>query len=435
MTSKTPIRTLSRRTLLKASVATGTVLAAPALMLRTARGSDDKMTVLNTFPTLANEYWQGWDAGAKQACAQLGVEYISQTYADSVEKQIAQIEQAPALGVNAVVTFAQNAEIMTALAATAANVGIKIANAHSTAAWLHPTDPQFHGAYLLYSQPDNIRGTAAMAQSLFNHMGNAGKVIYVAGLPGNFSADSRAAGVYAALKANPDIEMVAEQNGGENRVSARPVVENLLTAHPDIGAIVSYNADTAIAVLDVLRERGLTGKIVTGGIDATGEMLTRVRDDASALGTVSINAPFMTGYSVVRLYDDLEGVESDPLERMQYFDSLFVDTPEAAAKYLELMDASKELPFDFASMSRAKNGDGWTLPWGVEIIDPTNFWSQIASMNSTRPDDFTVPEAVQASLDAGNVDKLNALYREHFAPGAINQVVELTQAKKTVLQS
>lgn len=427
---------INRRTLLKHTVvASGSMLAAPALMTKTAWGSDDKITVLNTFPTLANEYWQGWDAGAKQACSQLGLDYISQTYADSVEKQIAQIEQAPSLGVNAVVTFAQNAEIMKALAAVAANVGIKIANAHSTAAWVHPLDDLFHGAYLLYSQPDNIRGTGAMAQALFNHMGNEGDVMYVAGLPGNFSADSRAAGVYTALANNPGIKMIAEQNGGENRVAARPVVENMLTANPNVGAIVSYNADTAIAVLDVLRERGLSGKIVTGGIDATGEMLVRVRDDDSALGTVSINAPFMTGYSVVRLVDDLEGVETDPLERMQYFDSLFVDTPEAAAKYLELMDVTKELPFDFKSMSRAANGDDWTIPWGVEIIDPTDFWSKIESMNATKPANFAVPTEVQASIDAGNVDKLNAMYRDHFAPGAISQVVDLTQSKKTVLQS
>lgn len=425
---------ISRRTVLRQGAAIGaTWLAAPALMTKTARGSDDKITVLNTFPTLANEYWQGWDAGARQASEQLGIEYLSQTFADSPETQISQIEQAPSLGVNAVVTFAQNAEIIKALTETAARVGVKLANAHSTAAWMHPADPTFSGSYLLYSQPDNIRGTAAMAKALFDKIGGEGDVMYVAGLPGNFSADSRAAGVYAALAASPGIRMVAEQNGGENRVSARPVVENMLTANPDIKAIVSYNADTAIAVLDVLRERGLTGQIFTGGIDETSEMLTRIRDDASALGTVGINGPFMTGYSVVTLFDALNGVEIDPLEQMRYFDSLFVDTPEAAAKFLEIMDVTKELPFDFKSMSRHVNGANWTIPWGMEIIDPTDFWSRIESMNATKPANFTVPEDVQASLDAGNVAKLNGLYRSQFKQGAIGEIINLTQGKKTVL--
>ena len=175
---------VSRRSMLKTAAAfSATALAAPNLLLRSARASDDKITILNSFPTLANEYWQGWDAGSRLACEQLGLTYISQTFDDSVEKQISQIEQAPALGVNAVVTFAQNAEVIKALTATAAQVGVKIANAHSTAAWVPATDPSFGDAYLLYSQPDNIRGTAAMAQALFDRIGNKGKVFYVSGLP------------------------------------------------------------------------------------------------------------------------------------------------------------------------------------------------------------------------------------------------------------
>lgn len=422
---------VNRRQILKASIGATALLAAPSLMLRSARGSDDKITILNSFPTLANEYWQGWDAGCRAACEQLGLGYVSQTFDDSVERQIAQIEQAPSLGINAVVTFAQNAEIIKALTATAAQSNIKIANAHSTAAWLHPADPVFGGAYQLYSQPDNVRGTAAMAQALFDRIGNRGKVIYVGGLPGNFSADTRAAGVKLALSRNPDIELVADQPGGENRVAARPVVENLLTAHPDAAAIVSYNDGTAIAVLDALRERGMN--IPTAGIDATREMLNRVREDSNALGTVSINAPFMTGYSVVTLHDALEGVAGDPLERMRYFDSLLLDTPEAVDAYLAATAADGGIAFDFRAMSRHLNGDNWKLPWGMEVIDPTQLWSPIESMAASRPADWALPAEVQASLDAGNAAKLNDAYRSHAAPGPLSAVAGLTHGGKTVL--
>ncbi|TBF70706.1 sugar ABC transporter substrate-binding protein (plasmid) [Rhizobium leguminosarum] len=427
-------RGLSRRSVLKYSALGGaSLLAAPFVLRKTARASGESITILNTFPTLANEYWQGWDAGCKLATEQLGLKYIAQTFEDSVDKQISQIEQAPSLGVNAVVTFAQNAEVMKALAATASQVGIKLANAHSTAAWLDADDPAYAGSYLLYSQPDNIRGTAAMAQALFDKIGNEGRVLYVGGLPGNFSADSRAAGVKLALKNNPKIELVAKQPGGENRVAARPVVENLLTAHPDVAAIVSYNDDTAIAVLDVLRERGLSGSIVTAGIDATREMLNRVREDKSALGTVSINAPFMTGYSVVTLYDALEGIAYDPLEKMRYFDSIFLDSPEAAEKYLSAMDQSGRIDFDFKGMSRHLNGDNWKIQWGMEVIDPSNFWGQIESMQSLKPSGWALPESVEASLKAGNADKLNKMYRDHFVPGPLSDVAGMTRSKKTVL--
>ncbi|TCM50737.1 ABC-type sugar transport system substrate-binding protein [Rhizobium sp. PP-F2F-G48] len=425
---------LSRRSMLKNTmIMAGSALFAPALLRKTARASDETITILNTFPTMANEYWQGWDAGCKLASEQLGLKYMSQTFEDSIEKQISQIEQAPSLGVNAVVTFAQNAEVIKALAATASQVGIKLANAHSTAAWLHADDAAYGDAYLLYSQPDNIRGIAAMAQALFDKIGNKGKVLYVGGLPGNFSADSRMAGVQLALGNNPDIVLVANEPGGENRVAARPVVENLLTAHPDVAAIISYNDDTAIAVLDVLRERGLTGSIVTAGNDATREMLNRMREDDSALGTVSINAPFMTGYSVVTLYDALEGITYDPLEKMRYFDSLFLDSPEAAETYLAAMDPSGRIDFDFKGMSRHVNGDNWKVQWGMEVIDPSNFWGKIESMTSLKPANWALPEKVAASIQAGNVGKLNAMYKAHSAPGPLSAVTGLTRAKKTVL--
>ncbi|NLS02970.1 sugar ABC transporter substrate-binding protein [Rhizobium sp. P32RR-XVIII] len=425
---------MNRRTVLKYTAAiAASSIASPFVLRKTARASDETITILNTFPTLANEYWQGWDAGCRLATEQLGLKYIAQTFEDSVDKQIAQIEQAPSLGVNAVVTFAQNAEVIKALAATASQVGVKLANAHSTAAWLDADDPAYAGSYMLYSQPDNIRGIAAMAQALFDKIGNKGKVLYVAGLPGNFSADSRAAGVKLALENNPDIELVGEQPGGENRVAARPIVENLLTANPDVSAIISYNDDTAIAVLDVLRERGLTGSIFTAGNDATREMLNRMKEDKSALGTVSINAPFMTGYSVVTLYDALEGITYDPLEKMRYFDSVFLDSPEVAEKYLSAMDQSGKINFDFKSMSRHLNGDNWKIQWGMEVIDPSNFWGKVGSMQSLKPGGWTLPESVEASLKAGNADKLNKMYRDHFVPGPLSDVAGQTRAKKTVL--
>ena len=50
---------LDRRAMMKGGLAAATSLAAPFVLRRTARASDQAVTVLNTFPTLANEYWQG----------------------------------------------------------------------------------------------------------------------------------------------------------------------------------------------------------------------------------------------------------------------------------------------------------------------------------------------------------------------------------------
>ena len=78
---------INRRKLLQlAGAAAAVSLASPLVLRKTARASDQQITVLNTFPTLANEYWQGWNAGAKRAAEQLGIKYMSQTFDDSVDK-------------------------------------------------------------------------------------------------------------------------------------------------------------------------------------------------------------------------------------------------------------------------------------------------------------------------------------------------------------
>jgi hypothetical protein len=89
-------------------------------------------------------------------------------------------------------------------------------------------------------------------------------------------------------------------------------------------------------------------------------MLNRVEEDPSALGTVSISAPFMTGYSVVTLYDALEGVTYNPLERMLFLIP-FPRLSGGRRKVPWRNGPSRSIAFDFKAMSRHLNGDSWKL--------------------------------------------------------------------------
>ena len=423
----------TRRTFLQTSGAMAAAVSAPFAVKTSAFAVEGKISIMNTIPTLANEYWQGWDAGARAACQQLGLKYVIQTFEDFPEKQLSQIEQAPSMGVNGVIAFAQNAEIIKAMAVTAKQHNVLVADVHSTAAWLDPVDPVFQGAYAVYTQPDNVRSMQKVCEILFEKMGGEGDVIFVCGFPGNFSTECRRAGAYNALAKYPKIRKVAEQNGGENRVAARPVFENLLTANPNIRGVMCHNDDTAIAVTDVLRERDLTGKIFVVGIDAINEFLTRMQTNPSALATVSIDAPFHSGLMAVELYDRLSGVSFAPLELMRYTDTLVIDTPAAAAAYVKLMDPAKPLPYDFKAMSRHLAGDGWITPWRQEIIDPRKLWSDIPAMEKLKPANWTLPDIITSSLKNGDLERLNAMYRDHYKSDPLQPIVQLTTTKTTVL--
>jgi len=426
---------LSRREFLqktgKASIASGALLMGAGLPRSIWAAETKTGTLMNQFPTLNNQYWQDWNAGGAQAAEAVGIKYINQTFEDSVDKQLSQIENCQSLGVNMIFMFSQNAASSRKLISTAADLGILVVNAHSNAYWSTPLDPEFKDYYVKYIEPHNVLGSYGMCVATFNQIGGKGKVINLSGIPGNWSNDLRVAGVDMALKEFPDIELVVRLNGGENRVAAAPIIENLLTAHPDVAAVVCHNDDSAIAVLNALRERGMK-KVKVGGVDAIDEFLTAMQKGPNAAASAAIHGSWLGGYAVISAFDALNGLKLDPVERMIYQDVLTIDTPESAKAYQEMIYRPKKLPFDWKAMSRVLNPDTWNAQNGILPINPNKFfWEDVVP--DTQPTGWKLPEAYQKSIDAGNLEKYSQLYKQHFKGGPIAEVVALTSSKKTVL--
>jgi len=415
----------------KASLGAGALLMGAGLPRSIWAAETKTGTLMNQFPTLNNQYWQDWNAGGEQAAKAVGIKYINHTFEDSVDKQLSLIENAQSLGVNMIFMFSQNAASSRKLISTAADLGILVVNAHSNAYWATPLDPEYKDHYVKYIEPHNVLGSYGMCVATFNQIGGKGKVINLSGIPGNWSNDLRVAGVDMALKEFPNIELVTRLNGGENRVAAAPIIENLLTAHPDVGAVVCHNDDSAIAVLNALRERGMK-KVKVGGVDAIDEFLTAMQKGPNAAASAAIHGSWLGGYAVVSAFDALNGLKLDPVERMIYQDVLTIDTPESAKAYQEMIYRPKKLPFDWKAMSRFLNPDTWNAQNGVLPIDPSKFfWEDVVP--NTKPTGWKLPEAYQKSIDAGNLEKYSQLYKQHFKGGPIAEVVALTSAKKTVL--
>lgn len=426
---------LTRRAFLKGSGAAAALVGASSFapgIMKSALGSADKMTVWNIFPTLQNEYWQAWNAGASQAAAALGIDYKYEVYEDSVDKQLRLIETAGTSGVDGIFMFAQNAEASVGLISKAADLGVGVVNANSTAYWKTAVDPAYKGAYVKYIQADEVENMLKVSQAVFDAVGNEGEVIYISGLPGNWVVDEREEGFLRAVKANPGIKMVANENAGENRTAARAVIENLMIRYPNVKAFVVFNDDSAMAGLAALRERGMRD-VKVGSIDCINDFLDAIIRGPNAIGSVSIFAPWVGAHAIVSLYDHLNGVELDPVERMIYNDSFFVDTPEAAAKYKELFNPTDPLPFDFKKMSRHLNPDDWNSQAGIKMIDPRNLWHKVARVSNDQPADFSIPEKLEASIEAGNLEKYNGLYKEHYTGGPIGEVLGLANSKETIL--
>lgn len=391
--------------------------------------SPEAPTVMIQVPALDNSYWADVIKGAESAAEELGLKSDVQVYGQSIDTQLSQIQQAGSKGVDMAMVFAQDQASSPTLIQAATDQGIFVTNVFSNQPWSTPREADYDDHYVGYFLPDNVQDSYNMAMSVLDQVGGEGEVLHITGTPGNTTSDERQLGVDRALEEFPDVELVGRESGGESRVDTQPVIEDLLTAHPDVTAVICHNDDSAIAVINALRERGMSD-VKVGGIDAIEEFLADMSAGGNAAATVAIHGSWFGGYNVARLYDAYEGEAYSAAESMMFQDSLTIDTPEASDEYQSVVYEADPLPFDWSAMARAVAGDEWDTQVPLSPIDPEDYWGRIGE---PAPDGYELPEDLGAELTDGAVESMAELYLGHAASNPLGSVIGLTRAGESSL--
>jgi ribose transport system substrate-binding protein len=92
-------------------------------------------------------------------------------------------------------------------------------------------------------------------------IGNAGKIAIIEGLPGAGPAVERNASYDAVLERHPDITAV-RQAGDWSRASGQRVMEDIITAHPDLDGIHFDGGEMAVGGIQALRAAGITDEML-----------------------------------------------------------------------------------------------------------------------------------------------------------------------------
>ncbi|WP_105565696.1 sugar ABC transporter substrate-binding protein [Microbacterium halophytorum] len=400
----------------------------------TPEGSDapadpDAPTVMIQVPTMDNSYWADVIKGAEAAAEELGINSDVQVYGQSIDTQLSQIQQAGSKGVDMAMVFAQDQASSPTLIQAATDQGIYVTNVFSNQPWSTPREADYDDHYVGYFLPDNVQDSYNMATSVLDQIGGEGEVLHITGTPGNTTSDERQLGVDRALEEFPGVELVGRESGGESRVDTQPVIEDLLTAHPDVKAVICHNDDSAIAVINALRERGMS-EVKVGGIDAIEEFLDDMSAGGNAAATVAIHGAWFGGYNVVRLYDAFEGEKYSASESMMFQDSLTIDTGDAAGEYQSVVYDADPLPFDWSAMSRAVSGDDWDTQVPLLPIEPEDYWGRI---DQPAPSGYALPDDLATELADGSVESTGATYLEHAASNPLGSVIALTRAGESSL--
>ena len=94
----------------------------------------------------------------------------------------------------------------------------------------------------VYYGVDNTKMGVSMGEQALKFMGTKGKVILISGGPGATNLNARLAGVKQVMGKHKGIEFLGPYFDNDDLTKAQELIDNVLTAHPDAGAIVDVAA-------------------------------------------------------------------------------------------------------------------------------------------------------------------------------------------------
>lgn len=249
---------------LTAALAAGAI-GAPAALAQDEGGDTLEIAFIQTAPF---PYYERGVEGAKLAAEPLGVELSVLNSDSSAEQEIANVEDAITKGVDGIVLFSVGRASEEAALSKANEAGIPVAVLYGYA-------PELEDMGAVFVQAD-INQTGAMAGEWLAANVPSGKVAIVQGALGRGDAEAYTASFKEALAANPDLEIVGEPTGGWVRDQALTVMQDLLTAHPDLAGAFVQNEDMALGALQAIKAADASVTIVSqnGSPDGLGAVET-----------------------------------------------------------------------------------------------------------------------------------------------------------------
>jgi ribose transport system substrate-binding protein len=202
----------------------------------------------------------GWTAGvawwARRAMAlhpEIDWQFAT---ADTPEKQIADIQDMMAKGVDGLVILATESAPLTPIAAEAHQRGIYIVNVDR--GFLQP-------AADVFLEGDNKSFGRKSAQFIAQKLGGKGNIVILEGIPCTVNTD-RVDAALEVFKNYPGIKILGRQSAMWSREKSLVVMQNFLTQFAHIDAVWAGDDDTALGAIQAIKEAGRSGQMwVVGG--------------------------------------------------------------------------------------------------------------------------------------------------------------------------
>ena len=123
------------------------------------------------------------------------------------------------------------------------------------------------GQTICHIESDNVEGGRMAARLIARLLKNKGRVIELEGIPGTSAALDRGAGFNEALKAFPDIKVVAREVADFEQQKAKEVVLRAMQQNLLFDGIFAHNDNMILGAAEALEARGASSATVLVGFD------------------------------------------------------------------------------------------------------------------------------------------------------------------------
>ena len=249
------------------SLVTLAVLAAFPLTQAIAADANGKPKVALVMKSLANEFFQTMEEGAKAHQKANASDYslIANGIKDETDTtaQIKIIQQMIVQKVDAIVLAPADSKALVPVVKEAAEKGVLVVNIDNK---LDDGALKEKGLSIPFVGPDNRVGAKLVGDYLAKQLKAGDKVGILEGVSTTYNAQQRTAGFQDAMKAVGAV-VVGVQSGEWEMEKGNTVASAMLREHPDLVALLCGNDNMALGAVAAVKTAGKTGQVMVVGYD------------------------------------------------------------------------------------------------------------------------------------------------------------------------
>ncbi|AIN18152.1 MULTISPECIES: ribose ABC transporter substrate-binding protein RbsB [Yersinia] len=267
-----------------------TLISVVALSATVSANALAKDTIALVVSTLNNPFFVSMKDGAQKEADKLGYNLVILDSQNNPAKELANVQDLTVRGTKLLLINPTDSDAVgnAVKMANQANIPVitldRLANA---------------GTVVSHVASDNRFGGKMAGDFIAKKVGSDAKVIQLEGIAGASAARERGEGFKQSMEKNK-FQLLASQPADFDRTKGLNVMQNLLTAHPDVQAVFAQNDEMALGALRALQTAGKTDVLVVG-FDGTDDGIKAV--ESGKMGATIAQRPDQIGVIGVQTAD------------------------------------------------------------------------------------------------------------------------------------